>query len=47
MPQYIDRCQLLNKLAVIRFYRKHSSPARPFTVEDCLHIVRQFPAVPV
>ena len=34
MPQYIDRCQLLNKLAVIRFYRKHSSPARPFTVED-------------
>ena len=36
MQQYIDRCQLLNKLAVIRFYRKHSSPARPFTVEERL-----------
>ena len=47
MQQYIARCQLLNKLAVIRFYRKHSSPARSFTVEDCLRIVRQFPAVPV
>lgn len=44
MQQYIDRCQLLNKLAVIRFYRRHSSPARPFTVEDCLSIVRDFPA---
>ena len=47
MQQYIDRCQLLNKQAVMRFYRKHSNPARSFTVEDCLGIVRQFPAVPV
>ena len=44
MPQYIDRCQLLNKLAVIRFYRRHSSPPRSFTVEDCLGIVRDFPS---
>lgn len=44
MQQYIDRCQLLNKLAVIRFYRRHSSPPRSFTVEDCLGIVRDFPS---
>ena len=29
MQQYIDRCQLLNKLAVIRFYRRHISPHTP------------------
>ena len=43
MQQYIDRCQLLNKLAVIRYSRRHSKPSRPFTVDDCLRIVRDFP----
>ena len=43
MQQYIDRCQLLNKLTVIRFSRRHSKPSRSFTVDDCLRIVQDFP----
>ena len=43
MQQYIDRCQLLNTLTDTRFLRRHGRPARPFTVADCLRIVRELP----
>ncbi len=43
MQQSIDRIRLLNRLTATRFLRRHSSPARPFTVEDCLRIVREQP----
>jgi hypothetical protein len=41
--QYIDRYRLLNALAEERFTRRHGRPARPFTVADCLRIVRGLP----
>lgn len=43
MQRYIDRFQLLNALAGARFTRRHSRPARPFTVADCLRIARELP----
>lgn len=39
----IDRVRLLNQLLSTRFARRHSRPSRPFTVEDCLRIVREQP----
>ncbi len=43
MEQCIDRIRLLNRLAAVRFARRHSSPSRSFTVEDCLRIIREQP----
>ena len=43
LPGGIDRVRLLNQLLSTRFARRHSRPARPFTVEDCLRIVREQP----
>ena len=43
MQQSIDRYQLLNTLTETRFTRRHQRPARPFTVADCLRIVRELP----
>ena len=40
----IDRRLLLNCLTQERFNRRHSSPARPFTVGDCLRLIREQPA---
>lgn len=43
MQQYIDRYRLLNTLAETRFHRRHGQPPKPFTVADCLRIVRELP----
>ncbi len=44
---YIDRYQLLNALTGARFLRRHGQPVRPFTVADCLRIVRELPGAAV
>ena len=44
MTQAIDRIRLLNALTQERFTRRHSTPRRPFTVSDCLRIIREQPS---
>lgn len=43
MIQAIDRFALLNTLSQERFARRHSTPRRPFTVADCLRLIREQP----
>ena len=43
MTRAIDRCRLLNALSQERFARRHSTPRRPFTVADCLRLIREQP----
>ena len=44
MNQAIDRFRLLNALSQERFARRHSTPRRPFTVADCLRLIREQPS---
>ncbi len=45
MTHLIDRYRLLNALSQERFQRRHSAPRRPFTVADCLRLIREQPPV--
>lgn len=47
MQQYIDRYRLLNALTEERFRRRRDHPVRPFTVSDCLRLVRELPGAGV